>query len=138
VKFVYLSCDKGNKKGVGHFVKILSWLDSSSSRVLKQCLDIDGSEGTTDQCANAIRASLLKVSVTKLSGQTTDSGGGGVLDGLAAALASRTLCVPNYLVASCSLHNLQLTITKPIKDTMGEGGLEKRNIMQLLHSLYDL
>lgn len=135
-KYVFLSCDKGNKKGVGHFVKVLSWFDST--KVYKQCLDIDGSEGTTAQCADAIRASLKKVGVEKLQGQTTDSGGGGVLDGLAAALLSRTLCSPNYLVASCSLHNLQLTIAKPIKETMGEGGLDKRNVMQLLHAVYDL
>jgi hypothetical protein len=135
-KFVFLSCDKGSKKGVGHFVKVLSWFGNSS--VQKQCLDIDGSEGSTEQCADAINASLKKVGVAKLSGQTTDSGGGGVLDGLAAALSTRGLCNPGYLVASCSLHNLQLTIAKPIKETMGEGGLDKRNVLQLLHSVYDL
>jgi hypothetical protein len=27
---VFLSCDKGNKKGVGHFVKILSWYDTKT------------------------------------------------------------------------------------------------------------
>lgn len=135
-KQVFLSCDKGNKKGVGHFVKVLSWFDGT--RVQKQVLDIDGSEGSTDQCANAISASLAKVAVTKLQGQTTDSGGGGVLDGLATALNARALCRSNYLVASCSLHNLQLTLAKPMKDTMGEGGLDKRNVMQLLHAVYDL
>jgi hypothetical protein len=135
-KLVFLSCDKGSKKGIGHFVKVLSWFDGT--RVQKQILDIDASEGSTDLCANAIRASLQKVGVTKLHGQTTDSGGGGVLTGLATALRARNLCHDNYLVASCSLHNLQLTLARPVKETMGEGGLDKRNVMQLLHAVYDL
>jgi hypothetical protein len=33
---VFLSCDKGNKKGVGHFVKILSWYDNKTKSVAKQ------------------------------------------------------------------------------------------------------
>ena len=135
-KHVFLSCDKGNKKGVGHFVKVLSWYHNG--RVVKQCLDIDGSEGNTEQCADAIAASLKKIGLQKLQGQSTDSGGGGVLHGLATALEARQLCSANYLVASCSLHNLQLTISKPVKDTMGDVGLDKKNLMQLLHSVYDL
>jgi hypothetical protein len=135
-KPVFLSCDKGNKKGVGHFVKVLSWFNDGY--VQKQVLDIDASEGNTDQCAIAIQASLLKVNLHVLQGQCTDSGGGGVLDDLASALSKFGLCDTNYLVSSCSLHNLQLTIAKPIKETMGEGGLDKRNVMQLLHTVYDL
>jgi hypothetical protein len=135
---VFLSCDKGNKKGVSHFVKILSWYDAKTKSVVKQLLDIDASEGTTEDCGDAIAASLKKVGNIKLQGQSTDSGGGGVLDGLHQALVKRDLCRQGYLVASCSLHNLQLSVANPIKVTMGEGGLEKKNVMQLLHSVYDL
>jgi hypothetical protein len=135
---VFLSCDKGNKKGVGHFVKILSWYDDKTKSVVKQLLDIDASEGLTDDCGDAIAASLKKIGNIKLQGQTTDSGGGGVLDGLHRAIEERLLVRPGYLVASCGLHNLQLSIANPIKQTMGEGGLEKKNVMQLLHSVYDL
>jgi hypothetical protein len=60
------------------------------------------------------------------------------LDGLHGALEERELCRPGYLVTSCSLHNLQLAVANPIKQTMGEGGLEKKNVMQLLHTVYDL
>jgi hypothetical protein len=136
--FVFLSCDKGNKRGVGHFVKILSWYDTKTKSVMKQLLDIDASEGLTDDCGDAIAASMKKVGNIMLQGQTTDSGGGGVLDGLHRAIAERQLCRIGYLVASCSLHNLQLSVANPIKQTMGEGGLEKKNLMQLLHSIYDL
>jgi hypothetical protein len=119
-------------------VKILSWYDQKTTCVVKQLLDIDASEGTTDDCGDAIAASLKKIENVQLQGQATDSGGGGVLDGLHSALLNRQLTRPEYVVASCSLHNLQLSIANPIKQTMGEGGLEKKNVMQLLHSIYDL
>jgi hypothetical protein len=135
---VFLSCDKGNKRGISHFVKILSWYDRKSFSVTKQLLDIDASEGTTDDCGDAIAASLKKIGSVQLQGQTTDSGGGGVLDGLHKAIEARQLVRPDYVVASCSLHNLQLSIANPIKQTMGDGGLEKKNVMQLLHSVHDL
>jgi hypothetical protein len=135
---VFLSCDKGNKKGVGHFVKILSWYDKQTKSVVKQLLDIDGSDGKTSECADAIAASLKKIGDIKIQGQTTDSGGGGVLVGLANALQEKNLCRPRYLFTSCSLHNLQLSVANPIKEVIGEGGLEKKNAMQLLHSVYDL
>jgi hypothetical protein len=58
---VFLSCDNGNKKGGSHFVKILSWYDPKTMCVVKQLLDIDASGGLTDDCADAIAASLNKV-----------------------------------------------------------------------------
>jgi hypothetical protein len=95
-------------------------------------------EGSTEDCAAAIGVSLKKIGNIKLQGQSTDSGGGGVLDGLAKKLDELFLCRPNYLIASCSLHCLQLAIANPIKTTIGEGGLDKKNAMQLIHSVYDL
>ena len=135
-KLVFMSCDKGNKKGVGHVMKILSWWEEG--QVHKQCLDMDASEGSTEQCAYAIAASLKKIGSIRLQGQTTDSGGGGVLDGLAHELHMQHVTRPNYLIASCSLHNLQLAVANPIKMIMGDGGLDKKNVMQLIHSVYDL
>jgi hypothetical protein len=79
---VFLSCDKGNKKGLSHFVKILSWWDKTEKKVQTFVLDIDASEGTSEGCAEAIQHSMKKVNKTTitlpLKGQTTDSGGGGV------------------------------------------------------------
>jgi hypothetical protein len=138
-KLVFLACDKGNKKGVGHFVKILCWYDSDKGSVLKQMLDLDGSKGNTKQCANAIVFSLKKLGGNVLlQGQITNSGGGGVLDFLGDELAVRKACQMHYLVASCSIHNIQLSLSNPVKQLMGEGDLEKKNVMQLLHSVHDL
>jgi hypothetical protein len=141
-KHVFLSCDKGNKKGIGHFVKILSWWDKQMERVRKFTLDIDASEGTSAACADAIEHSLAKVctalKILILSGQSTDSGGGGVLESFATKLNEKGLCKEVYHVANCTLHAIQLTLSNPVKVAFMEGGLEKRSMMQMLHSMYDL
>jgi hypothetical protein len=74
---VFVAADKGNKKGVVHFVKVLWWYDKAIDAVQTFILDIDGSEGTSEACSDAIQHSLEKVySTVKLSGQYTVSGGG--------------------------------------------------------------
>jgi hypothetical protein len=74
----------------------------------------------------------------KRCGQSTDSGGGGVLGGLAREMAKQGLCLLIYLVANCCMHNLQLQLLVPTKTVLGNGGLEKRSTMQLLHSIGNL
>ena len=108
-------------------------------RVRTFVLDIDASEGDSSSCGEAIHHSLRKlIYVIKLLGQTTDSGGGGVLENLADALKARQLCQDNYQVASCTLHAIQLTLSNPVKVSFGEGGLGCCTMMQLLHSVHDL
>ena len=81
---VFMSCDKGNKKGLSHFIKILSWWDEVQKQVKTFALDIDASEGTSKGCAEAIQHSMTKlndaIALLVLTGQTTDSGGGGMLE----------------------------------------------------------
>jgi hypothetical protein len=83
---VFLSCGKGNKKGLSHSVKLLSWWDETQKKVQTFVFDIDASEGTSEGCAQAIQHSLKKVNNSTITlsvkGQTTDSGGGGVLESL--------------------------------------------------------
>jgi hypothetical protein len=71
---VFLSCDKGNKKGLSHFMKILSWWDKTEKKVQTFVLDIDANEGTSEGCAEAIQHSMKKVNKTTitlpLKGQT--------------------------------------------------------------------
>ncbi len=47
---VFLSCDKGNKKGLSHFVKILSRWDKTERTDQTCVLNIDASEGTSEGC----------------------------------------------------------------------------------------
>ena len=78
-----------------------------------------------------------------VSGQCTDSGGGGTGKSLYRELASLSLTSPGYLITSCSLHNLQTALKNGIQLVMGEGGLlddgkGKLNAMQLLHGAYNI
>jgi hypothetical protein len=73
-----------------------------------------------------------------LKGQRTDSGGGGVLESLGNQLKKRDLCSPTYLVASCTLHDIQIALVNLVKKAMGEGSLGARTMVQMLHSASDL
>ena len=55
------SCDKGNKKGLGQFVKILLWWDEDQKQDKTFVLDIDASKGTSKGCAEAIQRSMKKL-----------------------------------------------------------------------------
>ena len=135
---VCFACDKGNKRGVSHFIKFLTWFDVRSMTVRKQLLDIDASDGTSFDCALATKHSLLKIGQCLLSGQCTDSGGGGVLEGLAVKMQQLGLCADDYLVGACSTHALQLQLANAVKRVIGKGGLDKRNALQMLHTVHDL
>ena len=95
-------------------------------------------------CAKAVEASLKKLNLAGrkivLNGQTTDSGGGGVLEKLAEELSKLSLCASSdeYYMAACGIHCLQLQLSNPVKHLIGLGRLGKRNAMQMLHSIYDL
>ena len=130
-KHVFIACDKGNKKKVGHFIKFLCWWDESQQCSRTQLLDIDASEGDSKGCANAIQFSLKKLSwaIEQIAGQITDSGGGGVLESLAKHLENLGLCTEFYQVAACSLHGIQLVLSNPVKIVFGEGGFNKINTM---------
>jgi len=75
-----------------------------------------------------------------LYGQTTDAGGGGVTDSLHATMHKLELCIDpsKYRIATCAIHGLQLQLHNSVCAALGDGGLEKVNAMQLLHSVYDL
>jgi hypothetical protein len=138
---VFLSCNKGNKKGLSHFVKILSWWDKIEKKVQTFVLDIDASEGTLEGCDEAIQHWMKKVHNTialLLKRQTTDSGGGCMLESLRKQLQKRGVCNVAYLVASCMLHAIQIALANSVKKAMDEGSLGAYTMMQMPHSAYDL
>jgi len=140
---IFMACDKGNKQGVSHFVKVLSWWERSG-KVGVGFLDIDGSGGTSSDCADAIRVSMNKLKANDndathlLSGQCTDSGGGGVLDSLADELRLLNNVIHDgsqYLIANCCIHSLQNQLSNGVKEALGDGGLGNINAMQLIHTV---
>ena len=50
----------------------------------------------------------------------------------------RVLNPDTYLAPTCSLHCHQLTLSNSTKKLIGDGGLGTHNVLQLLHSLYNL
>ena len=90
-----LSCDKGNKKGVGHFVETLSWwnhLQTNENGVVHvktQLLDTDASGGASVEAAAGTQDSMNKPkdndtdNTHLLASLCADNGGGGVLNSLA-------------------------------------------------------
>ena len=125
-----------------NFIKYLVWWNHGLQRVVFQLLDSDASMGSHVECGMAIAKSLKKLdfegSSLRLQGQCTDSGGGGVLEGLATQLKALGVVLDGYSVLACGIHSLQLQISRPIKELIGDGGLDNRNAMQLLHSIYDV
>jgi len=90
---VYLSSDKGNKKGNKNLAKFVCWYDTKDERVKTFLLDVDCTEEETCEIAEAVQHALKKVFrdtlTKKLRGQCTDSGGGGTLHALARELKAR-------------------------------------------------
>ena len=66
--------------------------------------------------------------------------GGGVGEHLKKelVLVDRVLNPDTYLSPTCTLHAVQLTLSNPTKNLMGDGGLGQQNVLQLLHSLFNL
>ena len=79
----------------------------------------------------------------KVSGQCTDSGGGGTKLALAWVLTIRNMVRVDYLICSCSLHNLQTCLQNVVATVLGGGGMNENhepvmNVMQMLHSAYNI
>jgi hypothetical protein len=143
--YLYLSCDKGG----GRLIKKISRWNPLTQAIESFTLDTDNSEETSKECANGVEFSMRRLQLEAtdeilnkliLRGSTTDSGGGGTGHSFKAELLKRenlTCGEPEFLIGFCVMHILQLTLSTPMKTLMGEGGLEKRNFLQLCHSLYD-
>ena len=106
-------------------------------------VDVDKSGGSSNECALALKHSMKKLTgeetlTVKLAGQMTDSGGGGTLESVAKELKVLGLQNDIYSIGSCTLHLLQLALATPMKKAFGDGGTNNLNVMQLLHSCYNL
>ena len=67
---------------------------------------------------------------------------GGTLFALAKHIRDNNLNHSHYLVASCTLHNIQTALRNAVVNVLGDGGMEdgefKMNVMQMLHGSYNI
>jgi hypothetical protein len=137
-KAVYLQCDGGQD---GAFIKIFSWFSKSTGKIKNFVLDVDKAGKKTDEIALGIKHSVKKLGLEdnwRLQGQTSDSGGGGTIEPLEWKLFEADLVDVDYLVASCTIHNLMTSLTNPVTNLLGVGGLSERTTLQVCHCVYDL
>jgi hypothetical protein len=57
---VFVACDKGKRKGIDHFPKVISWWSKTEKKVCSACIDADGSGGTSEERAKATWHSIQK------------------------------------------------------------------------------
>ena len=139
-KHIFLTCDKGHRAGVDHFAKVISWYDRQRLQTQYFTLDMDPAGNKDTECARAVKHSMDQKEVAqKLSGQTTDNGGGATLESFGQQLKEQDATNPDYYsVANCTLHDLSLGLSVPVEKVFGLGGVGKNNFMQMLHSIFDL
>ena len=144
---IYVSADKGNKKGNKNLAKFVCWYDIQEKEVKIFLLDVDCTDEHTNNIADALTHSLRRLLPAHpeicVKGQCTDSGGGGTKFALARALEERNIAAQNYLVTTCALHNLQTCLRNAVVNVLGEGetndkGEPLMHIMQMLHGAYKL
>jgi hypothetical protein len=49
-----ISCNKGNRKGIDHFPKAISWWSKKEQKVMSACINANGSHEKLEQYAAAI------------------------------------------------------------------------------------
>jgi len=120
---LFVSSDHGHKKGLHHLIKVLSFWDKKWDEVRRFVVDTDASGGTSADTADGIKNSLKKFDLPGrqiiLAGQHGDAGGGGTKESLCRELKKRNLSAPTI---KC----------------FGNGGLESRNVLQLLFTCWNL
>lgn len=141
---IHLACDKAPS---GNFAKCISWFDKEQKKVVTYTLDIDPVEGNSQAAAEGIFNAMRKLPALNmytnnrwlLTGLTTDSGGGGVLESLAEFLRKFGLTVEvGFLVANCTLHALNLAFQNPVQLSFGASETGVSNAMQLVFACWSI
>ena len=148
--YVFIALDKGNKKGNKNLAKFLCWYDTVKEIVRTYLIDVDCVDEHTTDVFDGFKHSIDRFfspngdnNLFSFCGQCTDSGGGGTLHALARLLERNNMIRATYLIASCTLHNLQTALRNAVVNVLGEGGTDdngeyRMNVMQLLHGAYNL
>jgi hypothetical protein len=140
----YIGCDKG----AGILVKIIFFWCVETKQVSQINLDFDKSGDDAKDGGEAVKHALKKYifdtdvdTVLKflIDGGLTDAGGGFTGKAMKKALVQETLANPKiYIHILCTSHNDQTNLRVSVELVYGSGGLDKRNVPQLIHAFSDL
>jgi hypothetical protein len=116
-EYIFLACDKGHRAGVDHFAKILTFFNNDEDRTEYFTQDCAGNSDV--EAARAVKHSMVQKEVDKkLTGQTTDNGGGATLESFHKKLDELEMTEEEYFVAICTLHNLSLALAVPAEKVL--------------------
>lgn len=146
---IFASFDKGHRNGHDYLVKELSWWDHNDEMVRTVRLQSDGSGGSSADAAAAWDVALEEIDYwikkidpngrCRLWGQTTDSGGGGVLYSVKGELSKvDRINLEYYRVAVCTLHALNKALENGVLKCFGECSLHLHNFHHYLFSCYSV
>ena len=140
-KKIHMAHDKGNKRGLDHLAKAASLFNRKTGKIDTKVVDINTSGSCGEGVADGLQNSLGSVGCPtffKLASCCTDNGGGGVLEESATKLKERGLTLPRFIVSNCCVHTHQISLSHGIQTYFGSGSINKKNVMQMMHSAYDL
>ena len=135
-KAVYIGTDHGG----GVLIKMTFFWDQDEKKVIKLNLDFDTSGHTAIDGGKAIKHSISKYLVVDgasftFKGGSSDSGGGFTNVAMKNCLLEQELVNENdYIHVPCTEHNDQTNLRRATEDVYGTGGLDARNLLQLLHA----
>ena len=136
----YLSTDHGG----GVLCKLGYFWCALEEKVIKISLDFDKAGHDAKGGGEAIKHSMKKYvfdddQVIKFKGGSSDSGGGFTNQAMMNSLVAEGLADPmEYIFVACTEHNDQTALRNGVNNCYGAGGLDSRNVCQLIHSFSDI
>jgi hypothetical protein len=139
---VFCQSDGGQKGQEVRLFTILDKADTSQSEYGSICefwADLTYTGKTSDEVAAGTNHSLKKFGHPnkRINGGTSDSGAG-TPESYANACDKIGIWHPEGMSDSCGLHDLQSVFRLAMQQFVGEGGLDARNALQLLHTVFSL
>jgi len=126
-KWISLMVDHGKRSGIEHFVKIILWAgqDENGNKVIKNfCLDVDKSNHSANDCAEAISMSIKRLRAAGLDTNTVeffaitgDSGGGGAVQHIHPPLVANKTMTKNSKRINCQLHGVAKSLQNSCEAT---------------------
>jgi hypothetical protein len=138
----------GADKGADVLVKKAYFFDKETKQITKMNLDFNKAADDAKGAGEAIKLSLEKylfnenkgeVMKGMLKGGGSDSGGG--FTGVAMKNALVQVGLANeetWIHCPCTSHNDQTNLRVAVETVYGQGGLDQRNVLQLVHAFADL